>query len=219
MAIARNSVLTKPTNLSHLPGAVSTLEALAKVNDDNDLQKAIALGRVDPKMTETKAKALVVELNGSTARRSGPPRLRSSSPPPSSLGPSTWTPAPTRRRRSRRITTTPRTTTAWRRPGKGTMFLNPPHGEAGRWVSKLVAEFEEGNVTEAVALLPVSPDTLWFRQLSGYPLCLADHRLRLCESRNGQVSMAVYLGSPDRWEEFAKAFSGLGVMYAPYEPD
>ena len=49
---------------------------------------------------------------------------------------------------------------------KGTIFMNPPFSNIGRWTEHLAAEYIDGACTEAVALLPARTDTKWFSGLA-----------------------------------------------------
>jgi DNA N-6-adenine-methyltransferase (Dam)/Protein of unknown function (DUF3102) len=58
------------------------------------------------------------------------------------------------------------------RPWSGRLYLNPPYGrQIDGWIDKLVAEYESGSVTEAIALVPARTDTAWFRRLDRFPIC------------------------------------------------
>ena len=97
---------------------------------------------------------------------------------------------------------------------EGTVYMNPPYGRMiGRWVDKLLFEYTQGNVLEAVALLPSRTDTKWFKSLKKYPHCFIWGRLRFGGSINAAPfpSMAVYVGL--RTQQFVKAFGTLGDVY------
>ena len=99
-------------------------------------------------------------------------------------------------------------------PWGGRVFMNPPYGSAlPRWVKQLVAEYEAGRVSEAVALIPARPDTRWFRALREFPRCFIWGRLKFSGGEKVATfpSMAVYLGN--NLEGFVKAFSDIGDIY------
>jgi hypothetical protein len=74
-------------------------------------------------------------------------------------------------------------------PWSGYVYLNPPYGRAiGRWIGKLVDEFENGGVTQALALVPSRPDTRWFRMLRDYPRCFVSGRIRFAGHHNAASS-------------------------------
>ena len=96
----------------------------------------------------------------------------------------------------------------------GRVYMNPPYGkEIEMWVHKLVCEYTEGRVTEAIALVPSRTDTRWFRVFTPYPCCFIAGRLKFGEALNSAPfpSMAVYLGDND--DRFAVMFSKLGDIY------
>ena len=97
------------------------------------------------------------------------------------------------------------------RPWRGRVYMNPPYGRAIQaWVKKLVEEYESGNVTEAVALLPARTDTRWFQLLRGRPVCLVRGRLRFsgCPNPAPFPSALAYFGR--RPDAFRQAFGDLG---------
>lgn len=100
----------------------------------------------------------------------------------------------------------------------GRVFMNPPYGRAlSDWVERLIEEFEEGAVEEAVALTPARTDTAWFRKLRPYPRCFLHGRLKFSGHENAAPfpSMTVYLG--DRVGRFAEHFGELGDIYVAVE--
>src|SRR4051794_21771755 len=52
-------------------------------------------------------------------------------------------------------------------PWRGRVWLNPPYGRViGKWLDKLCAEYETGDVTAAIALLPARTDTQWWQRVA-----------------------------------------------------
>ena len=50
-------------------------------------------------------------------------------------------------------------------PWRGKVYMNPPYGrEIVPWIERAVAEVENGNAEEVVALLPVRTDVKWWQQ-------------------------------------------------------
>lgn len=124
------------------------------------------------------------------------------------------------------------------RPWRGRVWLNPPFAENARFIAKLVAEYEAGNVTEACCLTFASLDTEWARLLLRFPrwhpvgrvafvpgwesrpaeqpglLGLAEAAtvdLRALFSKKDappKASMVTYLGPDDSVEEFEREFAG-----------
>jgi hypothetical protein len=96
----------------------------------------------------------------------------------------------------------------------GRVYMNPPYGrEIAWWVQKLVEEFELGEVTEAIALVPSRTDTEWFRTFREYPRCFIWGRLKFSDNGNSAPfpSMAVYLGG--NVSRFVGIFGGIGDVY------
>ena len=57
-------------------------------------------------------------------------------------------------------------------PWCGCVFMNPPYGrEIGKWVTKFLEEWNNGNVQNAILLVPVKTDTNWWYKLSEYLSC------------------------------------------------
>lgn len=98
-------------------------------------------------------------------------------------------------------------------PWQGKVYLNPPYGsEIPGWIEKLVAEYETGNIEEAIALLPARIDTQWFQPLYAYPMCHVRGRLQFANAQNSAPfpSILVYLGR--RSEKFIETFKDLGPI-------
>ena len=124
------------------------------------------------------------------------------------------------------------------RPWRGRVWLNPPFAENARFIARLVAEYEAGNVTEACCLTFASLDTEWARLLLRFPRWNPVGRVAFVpgwESRPAQqpgllglaeaatvdlrtlvakkdappkASMVTYLGPDDSVEEFEREFAG-----------
>lgn len=99
----------------------------------------------------------------------------------------------------------------------GHVYMNPPYGrEISGWINKLASEYEQGNVTEAIALTPSRTDTEWFRRLRNYPRCFIWGRLRFSEYDNSAPfpSMVTYLGG--NINKFVDTFNDIGDIYTLY---
>jgi ParB family chromosome partitioning protein len=103
------------------------------------------------------------------------------------------------------------------KPWSGRVFLNPPYARLGpRFVKKLIAEYESGNVTEAVLLVNSHcTDSRWFKPLFTYPLCFTDHRSKFW-NQDGiggaptHGSVFVYFGTnADKFEEHFEQFGDV----------
>src|SRR5262249_37770074 len=103
-------------------------------------------------------------------------------------------------------------------PWGGKVFINPPYARdiTGRWVQKLLAEYDGGAVAAALALLPNPTDTPWFQAISRYPCCLVRGRVKFINGAYSATfpSAVVYLGP--RMGAFVDAFESLGRIVVPY---
>jgi len=96
----------------------------------------------------------------------------------------------------------------------GKVYMNPPYGkEIIDWVTKLVDSYKNGDVSEAIALVPSRTDTEWFRKFREYPRCFIWGRLKFSDNGNPAPfpSMAVYLGN--NLDKFIGAFKDIGDVY------
>ncbi len=99
----------------------------------------------------------------------------------------------------------------------GRVWLNAPSGRViEKWVSKLVGEYENGDVTGAIALVPARPETHWWQQVGQYPVCLVRGRLHFedFERVASYPSAVVYLGP--LLSRFASTFGAIGTIYTPF---
>lgn len=108
----------------------------------------------------------------------------------------------------------------------GRVWLNPPFGRIqtpgrkmnqGLWICKLLQEYHQGNVEQAVLLTTCRPDTSWFEQLWQFPICFANHKVGFYTPEAGQIlqevshahgTLFVYLGPND--QRFIDVFSRFG---------
>lgn len=79
-------------------------------------------------------------------------------------------------------------------PWFGKVWLNPPYSFASiqhqknrrglfkssieRFTTKLISEYNDGNVSQAIALLMAKTDAQWFRPIWEYPICFTDFKLK-----------------------------------------
>lgn len=99
-------------------------------------------------------------------------------------------------------------------PWHGTVYCNPPYGrEIWRWVQKAVVEYECGNASEVILLVPARTDTHWWSMLAAYPWCGIRGRLTFVGAENpAPFPSAVYhLGR--RHGTFYDVFSELGTIW------
>ncbi len=99
----------------------------------------------------------------------------------------------------------------------GRLWLNPPWGDLCRkFVRKAVAEFEAGNVTEAILLLNSnSNETEWFAPLWNHTLCFTKGRINFYAptgeaSGSTHGSCFIYMG--ENVEKFAEVFKQFGPV-------
>ena len=97
---------------------------------------------------------------------------------------------------------------------RGCVYMNPPYGrEIDDWIAKLVSEYEAGNVTEAIALVPSRTDTQWWQRLREYHVCLVSGRLKFIGNNDPAPfpSAVFYLGQ--NIGRFVYAFEELGDIW------
>lgn len=110
----------------------------------------------------------------------------------------------------------------------GNVWLNPPYTRTPemrgrhestieRFATKLVKEYRDGNITQAIALLTAQVDSRWFRLLWDFPICFTDHKVHFVipyEKRDSYSHMFgtifVYLGP--NIDTFASTFSQFGTV-------
>ena len=103
-------------------------------------------------------------------------------------------------------------------PWTGRVWLNPPYDAVGPWVEKLIAEYEAGNVTEAVLLVNANTETRWFEKLWKFSICFVRGRLKFWNPEKANAvgaphgNAVIYVGAfPER---FSAEFQKLGTVYA-----
>lgn len=104
----------------------------------------------------------------------------------------------------------------------GRVYMNPPYGrEIGKWVAKLREEYDNGNVTEAIALVPARTDTDWFDCLiDGFKFhCFVHGRLTFIGNTESAPfpSAIVYLGND--WANFYSTFRSFGRIVQETNPE
>ncbi|GGA57403.1 hypothetical protein CYANOKiyG1_78460 [Okeania sp. KiyG1] len=101
----------------------------------------------------------------------------------------------------------------------GKVFINPPYSCPGKWIEKLISEVNDSNVTEAIALLPASTDTKWFKPLWNQPICFWKGRIKFLDVNYQpklparQSHCLVYWG--ENIEKFRQVFSQFGEVKLP----
>lgn len=104
----------------------------------------------------------------------------------------------------------------------GNVFLNWPYSGNNNalWAAKLIAEYELGNIRQAVAVCNASVDTKWFQPLFAYHICFVAGRIQFINGGTGEVagspakpSAVVYLGADPA--AFVREFASIGAIVAP----
>lgn len=96
---------------------------------------------------------------------------------------------------------------------EGRVYMNPPYGsEIPAWTQKLVQEYKDGSVQEAIALLPARIDTQWFQPLYEYLICNVRGRIQFANSPYHAPfpCVVVYLGT--KLSQFIDTFKNLGPI-------
>lgn len=97
---------------------------------------------------------------------------------------------------------------------KGKVYINPPYGtEIKRWVEKFVYHYEQGDISEAILLLPARTDTKWFNLLREFPRCFVKGRLSFSNSNFSAPFPSVVIYAGQNKKEFKKHFQLLGDVY------
>jgi hypothetical protein len=103
---------------------------------------------------------------------------------------------------------------------RGRVWLNAPNGRTTmKWVDKLITEYEQGDVTEAIAMFPARTNTDWWKALAKYPFCTLFGKVTYLKPDGSTGASAtphivVYMGS--QMAKFATKFNKLGTIYIPY---
>lgn len=109
----------------------------------------------------------------------------------------------------------------------GKLLINPPWGGSGntsvkrRAVQKLIRSYDDGSVTEAVAVLNANATTTkWFAPLFAFPMCFPAYRIPHYGPGNAGGSpnsgtVLIYLGQHVR--QFAHIFSRFGNIVQRFE--
>jgi site-specific DNA-methyltransferase (adenine-specific) len=107
-------------------------------------------------------------------------------------------------------------------PWKGVVFMNPPYGKTIKlWTNKLEEEYQNKNVTRAIALVPARVDTKWYQKIAKHTVCFLNGRIKF--ELNGVQSnpsifpsVAIYLGTDDKL--FIETFKTKGSIYRAVIP-
>lgn len=104
----------------------------------------------------------------------------------------------------------------------GKVWLNPPYSQpkCTQFAEKLVAEFDAGNVTEAILLVNNATDTKWMQPLlRRFVCCFPEGRIKFVNERNEpamsprDAQVFVYLGKDP--STFVRVFGAVGAVMGP----
>lgn len=103
-------------------------------------------------------------------------------------------------------------------PWFGRVFLHPPaHGKTSKWIKKMLAEYDSGQVVEAVLLVKPSAGSNWFQKLTRmFPVCFPDKRISLLNDQGKPQARAkhdyaiFYLGKDSN--RFQQVFAAVGSI-------
>ena len=111
----------------------------------------------------------------------------------------------------------------------GKVWLNPPYGRVNgsgasvirMFVTKLIDEYEQGRIEQAMLLTTVQTNSTWFQALWRFPICFTSHRVAFIKPINGSIApdsrtshtlgtALVYLGPHE--SRFIEIFSQFGTI-------
>lgn len=107
----------------------------------------------------------------------------------------------------------------------GRVWLNPPFDDTGKWVERLIAECQAGNVTNAVLLVNSNLGYLWYERLWRFaPVCCVRERIAFL-TPDPDTGQLVSKGSAKRaqtiayfgadWPLFARVYGRIGRILLP----
>lgn len=116
----------------------------------------------------------------------------------------------------------------WSHAGRSArVWCNPPYGRslnynsgnAGLFAKKLLTEYHDGHIEQAVLLTTVQNDARWFQPLWQFPICFSNHRIHFYTTHPTKKNPTathmfgtafVYVGS--NIERFTEMFARFGVV-------
>ncbi len=104
-------------------------------------------------------------------------------------------------------------------PWYGNVWLNPPYGRlykgtgTSAFVTKLLEEYQQGNIKQAIILTMLGMYARWFFRLLEYPICYLEQKPLFCLSdgtitKHGFAACCFYLGPCE--QKFIDTFSQFG---------
>lgn len=115
------------------------------------------------------------------------------------------------------------------------LWLNPPYGRGELrtqghvqiWIDRLISEYEQGNVQEAILLVNALTDRRWFDALWDYPICFVKTRISFLnpahldkqDTRPPHANAIIYFGKHEnRFIEVFNQFGRIARAIAPIKP-
>jgi hypothetical protein len=106
------------------------------------------------------------------------------------------------------------------KPWYGRVWLNPPYADVTQWINKAIAEYDDGNITEAVLLVKPADGAAWYQRLNKkFPRCGVNHRIKfmdkdgIAQPRPAHGNCFFYLGKDVSF--FAEVFARIGTITVP----
>jgi hypothetical protein len=121
------------------------------------------------------------------------------------------------------------------REWRGNIFLNPPYGwcypdgrckekgglsAQGHWAKRLIAQYQAGNVTEAILLVNANTGEQWFQALWDFPICFVNHRIQFIpgegtDPRKQPTKSNAFVYFGPRPARFREVFGQFGQVVTP----
>jgi len=103
-----------------------------------------------------------------------------------------------------------------------TVFLNPPYGKyIGKWTGKFAQEYQQGNFSEGILLVPAKMEVRWIQPLLDWPVCFWKGRVwfetpfgKTAQTQQLFGSTLFYFGK--RVERFVEVFGSKGKIMLPW---
>lgn len=109
----------------------------------------------------------------------------------------------------------------------GNVWLNPPYGrQTSKWIEKLLHEYRQNHIDQAVLLVNATPDRTWFHALWEFPICFFNKRIHFLdpfgkEQKNpthGHCLVYLPKNKGERYvATFHKVFSLYGHVVIPWK--
>lgn len=110
----------------------------------------------------------------------------------------------------------------------GRVYMNCPYGKGYKnksnqdiWTAKLIKEYKQGNVDEAICLVNAATAQKWFQKLWPFPICFVTPRIKFVDEFGdeagspGHGNAFVYIGKKNI-NKFYTEFSQYGNVVIPY---